>query len=83
MARVSVKINLRGINKLMTSAGVQADIDARGERIAEKAGEGFEYVRGARAHRWVARGYVQVASREAAIRQAEESVLEHAIDAAR
>lgn len=83
MAVSPVKMNLPGLNRIMTSDPVQELIDARGQRMAEAAGEGFEYNRGSSRHPWVARGYVQANSHEGAVRQAEEAVLERSIDAAR
>ncbi|KTR77998.1 hypothetical protein [Microbacterium oxydans] len=83
MANVQVKLNLRALNQLMTSEPVQREVDARGQRMAAAAGEGFEYSRSSRRHPWVARGYVQVNSAEGARRQAEDAVLERSIDAGR
>lgn len=59
MAKVNLKINLRGVNKLMSSPAVQKDISARAYRIAEAAGPKFEAVEAAKFHPWVARAYVQ------------------------
>ena len=74
MAKVSVKLNLPGINRLMRSEAVQAQLDRLGQDMAADAGEGFEYV--AKPHRYTARGYVQVASGDGARRQARDAVLE-------
>ncbi|MGX9349171.1 hypothetical protein [Microbacterium sp. KNMS] len=74
MAKVSVKLSLPGINRLMRSEKVQAQLDRLGRDMAADAGEGFEYV--AKPHRYTARGYVQVASVEGARRQARDAVLE-------
>lgn len=81
MARTSVKLNLPGINQLMRSEAVQKKVDQIGQDIADDAGEGFEYV--PKPHRYVARGYVQVASGEGARRQARDAVLERAISGRR
>lgn len=59
MSTIRVKVNLRGINALMTSAPVQSVVDKRGEAIARAAGANFEYVHAKKRHPWVARGYVQ------------------------
>ena len=80
---VTVKLDLRGLNALMTSAPVQARVDAAGERIAAAAGEGFEYTPGSKRHPWVARGYVQTNSYEGRRRQARDAVLERSLDAGR
>lgn len=74
---VRVKLNLRGLNELMRSSAVQARVDRLGRQMAERAGEGFEYV--ARPHPWTARGYVQVADGDGARRQARDAVLERVI----
>lgn len=74
MAKVRVKLNLRGINQLMSSRKVQDRLDDIGTEIASDAGDGFEY--SAAPHKWTARGYVQVADGDGARRQAKEAVLE-------
>lgn len=82
MADVRVKLKLSGLNKLMRSAPVQAEVDRVGRRIARNAGEGFAYST-PRPHRWTARGFVQTDSVEGARRQAEDAVLERAMSAAK
>lgn len=81
MSDIGVKLNLRGLNKLMTSAAMQADIDARGRRMAAAAGPEFEYVRSP--HRYTARGYVRTASARGARQEAREKRLARSIDAGR
>lgn len=76
-----VRLNLRGLNELMTSAAVQADLDARGRRMAAAAGEEFEYV--SRPHHRTARGYVQPRSAKGARQEAREKRLLRSIDAGR
>lgn len=82
MADVRVKLKLPGLNKLMRSAPVQAEVDRVGRRVAAAAGEGFAYST-PRPHKWTARGYVQTNSADGAKRQAEDAVLERAISEAR
>lgn len=68
------KLNLPGINKLMTSAPVTALVAREARRMAASAGEGFEAV--VKPHKWTARGYVQTADARGRRRQADEKVLE-------
>lgn len=42
MANVKVKLNRRGVEALLKSPGVEADLLARARRIAAAAGEGME-----------------------------------------
>lgn len=79
MAKATVKLKIRGINTLMKSPSVQAEVDAQGARRAAAAGENFEYV--ARPHRWTARGYVQPANYKGVKEQAEGAVLERVLGA--
>lgn len=74
MAKATVKLNIRGINALMKSSPVQAEVDAQGKRRAALAGDNFEYV--PRPHRWTARGYIQPANYEGRKEQADNAVLE-------
>lgn len=76
-----VRLNLRGLNQIMTAPPVQADLDARGRRMAEAAGPEFEYV--SRPHSRTARGYVQPRSTEGARQEAREKRLSRSIDAGR
>lgn len=72
-----VKLNLRGLNAVMTSPSVQAAVDRAGREMAASAGDGFEYV--ARPHRYTARGYVQTANASARRRQMRDAVLERTL----
>lgn len=72
-----VKLNLAGLNTLMTSAPAQAIVDRIGRQMAANAGDGFEYV--ARPHPYTARGYVQTTDARARRRQMREAVLEQAL----
>jgi len=57
MANPRVKLNLKNINKIMRSEAVEAELRKHAEKIQDAAGEGFEV--DSKAHRWVARVYVQ------------------------
>lgn len=72
-----VKLNLAGLNVLMTSAPVQAIVDRIGRQMAANAGDGFEYV--AQPHPYTARGYVRASDARARRRQMREAVLERAL----
>lgn len=83
MAKVSeVKLNLQGINAIMTSAQVQDDLNRRAARIAAAAGPGFDWAPG-RPHPWVARAYVWTGDADAERAEATERTLTRAIDAGR
>lgn len=57
---VDVRLKLSGLNRLMRSAPVQAEVNKAAARMAAKAGPKFEMiVEGKRPHRWTARAYVQ------------------------
>jgi len=81
MADVRVKLNIRGIRKLLKSDAVQSDVAARAARAARAAGEGFEAV--VKPHKYTSRAFVQTADAEGARRQAKEAVLERSLDAMR
>lgn len=81
MADVDVKLNLRGLNAIMTSPAVSAVVEERARRIAAAAGDGFEVV--IRPHKYTARAYVQTATWAARRREAKEKVLNRALDAGR
>ncbi len=82
MTAIRIKLNLPGINELMKSAPVQADLNARAARIAAAAGEGFESGPG-RPHPWIARAYVWAGTFEARRAEATDRALTRAIDAGR
>ena len=79
MAKVTVQLNLPGLNALMTSAAVQAVVDGVGESMSSSAGPDFEYTRGRRSHPWTARGYVQPANARGMREQARNAVLERVV----
>jgi hypothetical protein len=79
MVSLRVKLNLKGLNELMTSAPVQSALDVRGEALARAAGSNFEYVHSAKPHPWVARGYVQPKNDRGRREEAEEKRLNRAL----
>lgn len=82
MSGVRVKINQRGARKLLTSKGIQDDLDARAQRIQAAAGEGFMT---RQRHRRKVRYGAQVRTETEAGRraQAEGNVLTIALNAGR
>ena len=81
MVDVKVKLRLKGINIIMTSPGVTAEVIRRAWRMASAAGEGFEAV--VNPHRHTARAFVRTADAVGRRRQAESAVLERSLDAGR
>ena len=81
MGKPTVNLNLPGLNALMRSAEVQAEVNRRGQRIQAAAGENFEYV--ASPHRYTARGYVQVNGAAGAREEARDKRLTRSLDAGR
>ncbi|MBC9954948.1 hypothetical protein ICM05_09890 [Leucobacter sp. cx-42] len=66
-----VKLNLRGINKLLKSA--QPMVDKIGREIAADADGNYEYV--SNEHRWTGRGHIQTADIETARKDARNNEL--------
>lgn len=54
---VRVVLRLKGLNQLMTSAPVQAEVNKRAARVAAAAGPKYRMV--VRPHRWTARAFVE------------------------
>lgn len=77
MAKAKVTLNIRGINRLMSSDSVQGEVDRIGAQMASSAGDGFEYR--ARRHRWTARGFVGTADANGRKEQADNAVLERVV----
>jgi len=72
-----VKLNLKGINKIMTSQGANDVVRRKLKAMEQSAGPGFEAVM--HPHKWTARGYLRTADAEGARRQADERVLERVV----
>lgn len=81
-ARIEIRLNLKGVNEVMISDGVQADVLRRARAIAAAAGEGFEAEEGKR-HPWVARAYVVPTTYQAMAAEARTRALTRAVDAGR
>lgn len=79
MARVQVKLKMRGVQKVLRDT--QPRLAEIGQKIADAAGPGFEMVE--RPQEITARVYVQTADRNGARRQAESAVLERAMGSVR
>lgn len=79
---VTVRVNPKGAQRLLTSQAVQANLDARAERIRAVAGEGFTVRRRPERRR---RYGVQVRTdgQEGRKKQAESNTLTRALDAGR
>lgn len=78
MGDARVKLKLTGLNKLMTSPPVQAEVARRAQRMAREAGDGFEA--SIKPHRYTARAYVQTKPEsDGPRRQAEEHVLQRVL----
>lgn len=81
MPDVGVKLMLRGINALMTSPPVVAEVAARTQRAARQAGPNFEAV--VIPHKYTARAFVRSKNAEGAREEAENKTLTRSIDALR
>ncbi len=74
-------LNKQGVNDLLHSPGVVADLRERADRVAAAAGEGMEVTEASDDNR--ARFVVVTATAEAIIGEASDRRLTRAIDAAR
>lgn len=81
MGDVTVKLNRAGIEELLRSSGVAGDLEARAERIAAAAGEGFDHEVEIGPSR--ARAAVWTATRAARRAEASDRALTSAVDAGR
>lgn len=72
-----VKLKITGINKVMTSNGARGAVIREAKRMAQAAGEGFEWVEVP--HKWTARAYVRTADEAGRERQANDKVLERTV----
>lgn len=78
---VRIVLNSKGINELLHSPGVQADLKARAQRVADTAGDGMEVTEAGDRNR--ARYVVITTTPEAMTNEAIDRSLTRAIDAAR
>lgn len=74
---VKVKLNLRGLNALMTSPGVTAEVVRRARAMVQQAGENFEA--DIVPHRYTARAFVRPANAAGRKEQADNAVLERVV----
>lgn len=73
----NVRLNLRGINEIMTSRPVTALVVREARRMAAEAGPNFEA--NIVPHKWTARAYVRPANVAGMREQADNAVLERVI----
>lgn len=81
MADVTVKLKIRGVREVLRSRGVQAEVARRAKRAAAMAGDGFEAV--IKPHKYTSRAFVQTKNSDGRKREAEQKVLNRALDAMR
>ena len=81
MADVSVRLKLRGLNALMTSRPVTAEVVRRARKIQEAAGPDFEV--NVVPHKYTARAYVRAANARGAVLEARDKVLTRSLNAGR
>ena len=81
MAKMTVKLSLKGIRELKYSPPVKAEVIRRAKRIAEAAGPGFVAVLGK--SRVGARALVWTTDDESRKAEARDKVLTRALDAGR
>ena len=79
MARI--KLNLREINKLMTSREATAEVVRAAQRIQRAAGDEFEV--NVVPHKWTARAYVRAKDAKGMRAEARDKVLTRAVSAAK
>lgn len=78
---VRVRLNLKGLNKLMTSQPAMAEVMRRANRIRNAAGDG--YIVQASPHKWTAGAVVKAGDPETARKEARTQRLLRSIDAGR
>ena len=74
---VRVKLKLRGINQLMKSAPVTAQVAREAHRLATAAGANFEFF--IKPHRYTSRAFIVPANDEGRKEQADNAVLERVV----
>lgn len=78
MARVKVRLNLRGINTVMKSPGVVDVLRRESSAIAGAAGPGFDSAVD-NTHPWVARAWVRSETYRAKVAEAKNKALTRAV----
>jgi tRNA A37 threonylcarbamoyltransferase TsaD len=79
--KIRIEMDSGGIQELLKSAGVQADLKSRADRIAAAGGPGMEA--GSRIGKTRARASVITATRKARLAEANDRALTRALDAGR
>lgn len=74
MTKVNVKLNLRGINAVMSGPGATGAVVREARRMADAAGENFEA--NIVPHKWTARAFVRPKNEAGRKEQADNAVLE-------
>lgn len=77
-AKVRIEHNSKGWAEIFTSAGMQAEVDKAGERIAAEAGEHFHYSR-AEHSQFTSAGFVASDKYTGAYQEATDKVLTKAV----
>lgn len=73
-----VRLDIRGVNRVMKSPGVADLLTRRAQEIARDAGPGFE-AEGDNSHPWIARAWVRAATPAARRAEARNKVLTKAL----
>lgn len=81
MADVNVRLKLRGLNAVMTSREVTAEVVKAAQKIQRAAGDDFEV--NVVPHRYTARAYVRPKNARGAREEARNKVLTRALNAAK
>ena len=76
---VDVRLNLRGLNVLMTGTEVTGMVARTANSMAAEAGSDFEA--NVVPHKWTARAFIRAANAKGAARQARDRVLERTLHA--
>jgi|GEM_PF-2417630 len=74
---VKVKLNLRGINAVMTSRGVQGEVLRQARAMQARAGANFEVV--SLPHKWTGRAFIRAANAQGAREEARDKRLTRAV----
>lgn len=77
MSDVKVKLNIRGINAVMSGAGATGAVAREARRMAQAAGSNFEA--NVVPHRWTARAFIRPANAAGRREQADNAVLERVL----
>lgn len=73
-----VKLNIKAVNEVMKSPGVEALLRERSEALARAAGDGFE-AETDNSHPWIVRSWVRAETTDAMIAEARDKDLTKAL----